>query len=586
MDGSVDLRAYAALGDGRTVALVADDGRIDWFPLPMLDSAPAFAALLDAQGGGVCALQPEGDYRLTREYRQGTNVLVTTYTTADGSAVVTESLNSGVAGRLPWTELARRVEGHDGSVRMTWAVAPGHLLGTVAPWLDDTAHGPALRAGLVSMAVRGIDHGPDAEPDGGARLSGAFRTTPGSRHLVAVVGTYDQPLNMPVPEEIDDRIDRTVKSWQTWADAFAYAGPWAAPVLRSALALKLLIHSPTGAIAAAATTSLPESRAGGKNWDYRYAWIRDTAFTINALIRLGLREEIHAAVAWMLDSVRRHGPHVFTTLSGDLPEGRELAPAPGWRGIGPVVNGNDASDQLQLGLFGDLFDVVTLYVDAGHSLDPSTARMLADLADLCCDQWRAEDAGMWELPELAHYTASKMGCWQALHCAVHLVELGELTDRNGRWRLERDLLRVFIDERCWSAQVGAYTRHPDTTDLDAAVLLFAADFDRGPRMSSTIDAISAKLGDGPLLYRYTGMDAEEGTFLACAFWRVSALAHVGRRDEAVPLMEQLVALANEVGLYAEMIDATDGSFLGNLPQGLSHLALITAALTLAETAEQ
>lgn len=586
-DGYVAIEDYAAIGDGRTVALIAKDGRIDWLPLPNLDSPPPFAALLDAEHGGRIELAPVGEAEVSRNYVDGTNVLESTYTSPTGTVRVTDSLNTGVAGRLPWAELARRVEGVDGAVEMAWRVVPGSCLGMASPWAHDSMHGTVLRIDGLTLAVRtlGIDDAELTHKD----IGGNFTTEPGSKHLVAVVGTEDEPLPLPKPEIVDEGVDRTIDNWRVWSDVFAYEGPWRDDVARSALALKLLLHSPSGAIAAAATTSLPENREGGKNWDYRYAWVRDTAYTLRAMIRFGMREEVHASVAWLLKVIRLNDPlvNVFYTLGGEMPGGTEQPDVPGWRGIGPVVNGNRASGQLQLGIFGDLFSIVRLYVDAGNILDAKTGRLLAEIADRACDWWQRKDAGIWELEDEEHYTASKLGCWQALDCAVHLNEAGEIPGTPDRWKAERTLIGEWVDEHCWSAERETYLAYPGSDGLDAAVLLGAEmGFDRGERMSSTIDALRAELGAGPLLYRYSGMQKEEGAFVACGFWNVSALALVGRQDEAELLMNQLVASSNDVGLFAEMIDPSDGSFLGNFPQGLSHLALVNAAATLAGTTEE
>ena len=580
-DGYVDLRSYAALGDGRTVALVAADGSVDWYPTPDLDSVPSFARLLDAGRGGFFSLRPVAEFRVRRRYVPGTNVLETTFITDSGSVRVTDALNTGIAGRLPWGELARRVEGIDGSVEMAWEVRPGSRFRTASPWVEETPNGHVLHVQQNHFGVQMMGKMSSQVDDRG--VCGGFTAAPGSRHLVALVSTHGEPLPLPGPDMIDAGIDRTIRNWQAWLDEFRYDGRWADDVERSALALKLLIHSPSGAIAAAATTSLPESLDGGKNWDYRYAWIRDTAYMLNALTRFGLREEVHAAVAGMLRRARAQGTdlHIFTALDGSSAPLAERQDAPGWRNIGPVVCGNDAAGQLQMGVYGDLFNIVRLYVDAGHELDIETGRMLADLADLACDVWQRPDAGMWELHEEQHFTTSKLGCWHALDCAVHLAETGQIPGRAERWAAERDRIRNWVEQNCWSEERQAYVWYPDSDKLDASILLHAiSGFDRGERMSATLDALRAELGRGALLYRFSGAEKEEGAFVACTFWMVSALAHVGRLEEAAELMDQAVALANDVGLFTEMITESDHAFLGNFPQGLSHLALITAALTL------
>ena len=576
-DGYAPLRTYAAIGDGRTVALVADDGRIDWFPVPNLDSRPVFAALLDGADGGCLELAPTQPHQVQRQYVVGTNVLETTYTTSTGTVRVTDSLSTGVAGRLPWTELARRVDGLSGTVPMAWTIRPGTVFNTASPWVQDTVHGPVLRVDGVTLSVRLLGETTCLADD--QTITGAFSTTAGSRHTVGLVGTSHEPVFLPTPEAVDEGVDRTVENWRAWTRAFHYDGRWGKAVQRSALALKLLISAPSGAIAAAATTSLPESLAGGKNWDYRYSWLRDTAYAVDALIRFGLTEETHAAISWTLTTMRRSDMRVFYGLDGSLPGEHSFAQVPGWRGIGPVVDGNHAAEQLQLGVYGDLLGVVRGYVDAGNLLDAETGRQLATIADEACDAWHRVDAGMWELTDERHYTTSKLGCWQALTCAVHLAELGQIPGVPDRWRAEADRIRDWVETECWSEELGSYVMYPGSTDLDASILLHAmSGFDRGDRMSSTIDALRRELGDGPLLYRYTGMPQEEATFVACAFWGVAALAHVGRPDEAAEWMDALLEQSNDVGIWSEMIDASTGEFLGNLPQALSHLALVQAAL--------
>jgi GH15 family glucan-1,4-alpha-glucosidase len=400
------------------------------------------------------------------------------------------------------------------------------------------------------------------------------------------VATDHEPLLLPPGQDVELRIDRTVASWQRWTELIRYSGDWPEPVKRSALLLKTLLSGTSGAIAAAATTSLPERIGGDKNWDYRYSWTRDSSFTIGAFMRLGLHEEVHAAVSWLLGVMRRTGPElqVFYTLDGRVASREDDLQAPGYRGSRPVRAGNAASGQLQLGTYGDLFDTLARYAEAGHVLDPSTGRMLAEYADSCCDRWLNRDSGIWELDVTEHYTISKMGCWVALDRACRLAEAGQIPEhRAHRWRDEARDIQEWVNTNCWSDEKQAYTFYAGTDELDAAVLLAGrTGFERGDRLSTTIDAITRELvpGDGSLVHRYSGMQTEEGAFVACTFWLVDALAHCGRGDEARALMDRAVSLANDVGVLSEEIDPATGGFLGNLPQGLSHLALINAAHTL------
>lgn len=596
-DGYIALRSYGAIGDGRTVALIARDGQIDWLPMPELDTDPVFSGIVDAGKGGRIELRPvDDDFEVQREYVANTNVLVTRFRTSTGVVEVTDALVTGIAGRLPWAELARRIDGVEGSVDMRWAVVPGNTFGTHPIRRFDTLHGPVLRAADINIALVGFGHGRidstepgDGETHGGPhRFWGEFTTEPGSRSLLCLCGVEDEPLHLPDPRVVDQGIDRTIRNWQTWSDEFNWDGPWAEHVQRSALALKLLIYSPSGAIAAAATAALPENFTGDKNWDYRFAWVRDLAYTVNALVRFGLREETQAAVSWMLSALKANGRtmHIFLNLDGTVPDGTHETGSEGWRGIGPVYKGNPAGEQLQLGTFADILSIMSQYAADGNILDVSTGDLLASFADDACRRWQEKDSGMWELPDVQHYVSSKMGCWQAIDSALRLTEIGQMhpdPDDVEHWKKNRDLIVEWIDEHGWSEELGAYVMYPGSEKLDASVLLHApSGFDRGERMSSTIDAIRRELGAGPLVFRYSDVDQEEGTFVACAFWMASALACVGRLDEAVALMDELVDQTNDLGLLTEMISADGGEFLGNMPQGLSHLALVNAAITIHE----
>jgi GH15 family glucan-1,4-alpha-glucosidase len=577
-DGFVDLDGYAVLGDGRTAALVAFDGQIDWWPLPTLDAPPVLAALLDPERGGHLALAPAGEFSSKRRYLEGTNVLETVFATATGSVRVTAALNTGSAGRLPWSELALRIEGVAGTVEMDFEFLPGDRFGAANPWTRVQNGTPVSTVGdqLIAVILGGLPD-PNVAPNG---VFGTFSITSGARAIVALVATDREPLFLPTAAAIDARLDRSITSWRRWSALLDNSGEWRDEVERSALALKTIFAEESGAIAAAATTSLPEEIGGTKNWDYRYAWIRDSSFVLDALITLGLHEEVHGAMSRLLDAIRRNGRElaVFYTLGGELSEGCRELDAPGYRGSRPVRAGNGAARQLQLGTYGDLLDAVARYLDEGHLLDPSTTQLLAGFADECCDAWRREDSGIWELEERRHYTISKIGCWVALDRAVTMAVRGHLPDAHAaRWQHEAREIREFVSSRCWSEEKASYTFYADTDELDAAVLLAGrTGFDRGARLASTIDAIATELGVGPAIYRYSGAAKEEGAFVACTYWMVEALVYCGRHDAARALMDRARMLANDVGILAEQFDPTTGAALGNLPQALSHLSLINA----------
>ena len=311
--------------------------------------------------------------------------------------------------------------------------------------------------------------------------------------------------------------------------------------------------------------------------------MRDVAYTIKAFLRVGAVEEAKAAFSWLTATILRHGgqPRTMYSLDGDLaPEERELDLS-GYGNSRPVREGNRARTQAQLGVFGDLMETAALFVQCGHVLDLTTRRLLADLANRCADLWRSRDAGIWELEQAEHYTMSKLGCWTALDRAAKLAGSGQLDAGHAdRWRRERDRIRDWVDAHCWSEGKQSYTLHPGTDRLDASLLLATRfGFERRDRLALTRDAVRRELCRGPLVFRYSGMEAEEGTFLACAFWLVEAFALLGEQDLAVQQMDALLAATSgNLGLLHEQMDPVTGSMLGNMPQALSHLALVHAAL--------
>ena len=582
-DGYLPLEHYAALGEGRSIALSGADGSIDWWCVPNMDSPPLFDRLLDAEQGGCFVIQPVEPFAAEQHYRENSNVLETVFTTATGRAKLTESMNSGNAGRLPWAEMARRVEGLDGHVAFTLTMRPGRRGDTVNPYHsrigDHTVFHVDRVLGLFLHDDAIVCEWTDE------RVTGAFSVGPGERRTMAIIAGQDEPLVAPEIDEIDARIDISDREWRDWAADVDYRGPDAAAFLRSALALKLLLYSPSGAIAAAPTTSVPEGIGGAKNWDYRYAWVRDASYTIEAFLTAGAEAEAKAAFTWLLTQLRQHGSRVCYTLSGGIvPQVKRWA-MPGYRGSQPVVTGNQATDQQQHGIYGDIFETAARFVGCGNILDSASAELLSHLADECADRWRMPDAGIWELEEPEHYTMSKISCWQALARAVELADDGQLpTTCRERWSRERDRVKDWIERECWSETQQAVVMHPGSDRIDASLALAVRfGFDGEARLRSTLAAIDRALGAGPFHYRYSGMAAEEGCFLACSFWLVEAWALLGEKSEARRRLDALTAaLGHGCGILSEMIDPETGAFLGNLPQGLSHLAHLTALSSLGE----
>jgi GH15 family glucan-1,4-alpha-glucosidase len=575
------IRSYAAIGDGRTVALVSADGSVDFMSLPSLHSPTTFAAILDPERGGRFSLAPCVRFEAARRYLGRTNVLETTYRTGAGVARVTEALTLQDGGLLPWVEHARRIEGVEGSVPFEWRLEPRFDWGREPPRIARRGDRMLVEGAGIQLAVHSWDAGA-IEPEEDA-LAGSFEIAAEERALLALVASHEQPLHAPSRDHVEARLDATRSVWERWLGMWAYDGPWEEEVARSALALKLLVFAPDGSIAAAPTTSLPEVVGGDKNYDYRYAWVRDSAYTLDALMRLGLPEQVQQSFAWLLRAVRETAPDLrpFYDLGGDVPTRWEtLDHLRGYRDSRPVRYGNAAASQLQLGSWGDLLETADLYASEGNALDDETGEMLASCVDRVSMLWPDEDSGMWELEELRHYTSSKIAVWMALDRALRLAEAGQLPDAHvARWREQRARLHAWIEERCWSDQLGAYRGWAGEDSLDAAVLrAVRMGYPERERLGRTVDVIQERLAAAPgLFYRTSEHVGQEGAFVACSFWAADALARLGRLDEACETMEQVLPYANDIGLFSEQIDPDSGELLGNFPQGLSHLALINAA---------
>ena len=582
-DGFLPLERYAALGDGRSVALVGEDGSIDWWCPASIDSDPLFDRILDPHEGGRFAITPVAPFTAERRYREDSNVFELVFTTATGRMRVTDSLNSGGSGRLPWSELARRVDGLEGAVECRVEVLCARAVSSQS-WRERSPHGDVLHLQGMITAFRASGPVQRTEETGRGVIA-TLVAKAGERSTLALLVGWDVPLILSPLPQIDARIDRSDQAWKEWAGNLARLGPYDAAVRRSALALKLLVYSPSGAIAAAATTSLPERLGGDKNYDYRYAWLRDVTYTIKAFLRVGATAEAQAAFSWLTRTLRRRGGTLATmfTLDGEDVTGDSVLDLPGYRGSTPVRRGNKAGIQLQLGMYGDLFETASLFVAQGHVLDLATRKLLADAADRCVDDWHRKDSGIWELEACEHYTLSKIGCWLALDRAVSLAGLGQMDgSRADIWRRERDHVLDWIETRCWSEDRQAYVFYAGSDKLDAALLLAVRfGFPSKARLAATRDAVQRELGRGPHIYRYSGMQSEEGAFIACGFWLVEAFALLGERAKAEVQMDAMLTACGKIlGLLHEQIDPASGAALGNVPQALSHLALIHAACAL------
>ncbi|MBF0860015.1 glycoside hydrolase family 15 protein [Gluconobacter sp. LMG 31484] len=584
--GYLPLKDYGALGDGRSVALSGADGSIDWWCVPKISSPPLFDRLIDAGEGGYFVIQPEGEFQTERYYLPESNVLETIFQTRDGKARLTESLNSSHAGRLPWSELARRIEGLEGSVRFSLKILFSRRADTASPYRSQIGRYTVFHVrDVLGLFLHTSGVTCDQSDEG---VTGQFVVRKGERQVLAIVAGQDEPLVVPPIEDIDARIDISDRAWQLWSSAISYQGPYRDGFVRSALALKFLLFSPSGAIAAAATTSLPEKIGGKKNYDYRFAWIRDAGYTIKAFLAINAQPEAQAAFTWLLKRLQEHGPLVCYTLEGQKVSDVQETGRAGYRNSRPVVTGNQAASQHQHGIYGDIFGTAWRFIEAGNILDNASAELLSHIADECTDIWRQKDAGIWELSEEQHYTFSKISCWQALARAVELADRGQLpTTCRDRWVRERDRIAAWIDEHCWSDNRQSYVMYPGSEKLDAAMALAVRfRFENQNRLRQTLAALDQELGTCPYHYRYSDMSDEEGCFLACSFWIAEAWALLGHVEKARKALSELTdALQGGVGVWTEMVNPDDGSWLGNMPQGLTHLAHVNLLETLVMTHE-
>ncbi|MEU8590643.1 glycoside hydrolase family 15 protein [Streptomyces sp. NPDC048664] len=583
------IEDYALIGDEQTAALVGRNGSVDWLCLPRFDSSACFARLLGDERHGHWRIAPKGAHLCTRRaYRPGTLVLDTDWETRDGSVRVTDFMPQ--RDRAP--DLVRVVEGLAGSVTVRGELRLRFDYGSIVPWMRRADGHRVAVAGPDSVWLRSV---PEVHT-WGANFTTHSEFTVAEGEKVAFVLTW-HPSHRPHPPFIDpfDALDASVRDWQDWTAQCRYQGPHRDAVVRSLITLKALTYAPTGGIVAAPTTSLPESLGGVRNWDYRYSWLRDSTLTLQALLSAGYHEEAEAWRDWLLRAVAGDPAdlQIMYGISGErrLPE-FELAWLPGYAGSAPVRIGNEAVKQLQLDVYGEVIDSLTLAQRSGLPFRPHMWQVQCALLDFLRTAWRQPDAGLWEVRgEPRHFVYSKVMAWVAADRAVRALEAyPELSGDLEGWRAMRDEVHGEVCERGFDPERNTFTQYYGSRALDASLLLiprvgFLPPDD--PRVVGTIDAVRAELEHDGFVRRYSTEGSEvdplpggEGTFLVCSFWLAQALRLIGRGDEAERLFERLVGLTNDVGLLSEEYDPDARRQLGNFPQAFSHLGLVGTALAL------
>jgi GH15 family glucan-1,4-alpha-glucosidase len=598
------IEGYGVIGDLRTTALVGIDGSIDWFCYPRVDSPSVFGRLLDADRGGYFQLRPTHDgMRWRQQYWPDTNVLVTRFLSDDGMVEITDLMPLGADDRDPISDqhsIVRLVDVLRGEVTLDLTCAPALDYARAPHDLEVQGETATFRGrGSADGQVFRLSGSVPLVADGGVARA-RFTLGEGERAAFTFQGDEgdgDNPRWM-LPDDAVTAFRRTVAWWRKWLSASTYRGRWREEVHRSALTLKLLTFEDHGAIAAAATTSLPEVIGGERNWDYRYAWVRDSAFAVYGLIRIGFEDQAHQFIHWLhtrCHGDRSSGPiQLMYRVEGDEPfDEVTLGHLEGYRGSGPVRIGNEALGQLQLDIYGELLDAVYLANKYDQPISFELWERLVEMVDWVVDHWREPDSGMWEARDQPkHYTMAKVMCWVAIDRGLRIAAKRSFPAPVARWLETRDEIYREVWERSWNEERGAFTQSYDSDDLDASVLLMPLLFfvaPNEPRMLRTIDAIMRSpeqggLTAGGMVYRYApgdsdGLEGEEGTFTMCTFWLVEALSRAGRLEEARQIFERTLGFANHLGLFSEEI-GLHGEALGNTPQAFTHFALISAAFNL------
>jgi len=562
--------------------------------LPDFSSPSIFAGLLDPARGGSCSLRPRDPFfTVDRRYVDRTAVLETDFTTSSGSARLIDVMPIDDGGRSlrPMREVLRAIEGMDGTVEVELRidVRPDYARRSLRPRRRGRLGWTYVWGDEVMVVHTDIALRPEGDALVGTVLLGA-----GERRYLSLAYTKGDPAVLPpLGRHAEERIAATIAWWRDWTGRCHYSGPYRDEVVRSVVTLKLLTYTLSGAIVAAPTTSLPEAIGKGRNWDYRYCWLRDAGLTTEALLATGYHEEAQSFLGWMLHATRLTWPELqvmYDVFGRTRLDEQELTHLAGYASSRPVRIGNAAYRQRQLDIYGEVVTAACAALARNGRLDRESARMLSGLGDVVCGQWRESDSSIWEVRgPLRHYTFSKVMCWAALDGLLKLHRDGALVlppAKLGRFERERTAIEQAIERRGFNAALGSYTSVLDGDKVDASLLLMACIGYRDagdPRMRATYDLIHQRLGRNGLLNRYErfdGIGGVEGAFGICGFWAIDNLAKRGDLDAAERRFRHMLSFANDLGLYAEEIDIASGAALGNFPQAFTHVGLINAAVAI------
>ena len=600
------IRAYGIIGDTHSAALVGLDGSIDWACFPRFDSPSVFAALLDDQEGGFFRISPEAPSQSRQHYVGDTNILSTSFETEGGEVEVVDFMPITEDGRPgPMNcphEIHRVVTGGRGRVRMLCRFEPRLNYGQTPTITTVMPHG-ALAAGEGGCIALSTE-APMREALGG--VESAFFINAGQ--TVTFVASYGKTRPTRVRFlGTQAKLTRTRRYWEATAakvSSTLHRGPWREQIIRSFLALSLMVYRPTGAIVAAVTTSLPEAIEGQRNWDYRYCWLRDAAFTLGVFYRMSDPREGNQFLRWLLHhcKVTMSQPKILygVDVASDTRE-QELTHLSGYRGSKPVRIGNDAGDHFQLDVYGEVINSIATFRKYGGTVDHQTWSIVEAFANAICQRWKRKDRGIWEVRgPTRHFVYSKVMCWVGLTAAAGLaarLEFGSKADEE-RWRATAQVIKDEVLEKGWSEKLQSFVQYYGSSNLDASTLIMSmVGFLPGDdtRILSTIERIRERLSDGGVLVRRydtartnDGVGGTEGAFTLVSFWLIGALLYAGEVDEAEQLFQELLGYANHLGLLSEMVDPATGEALGNFPQAFSHIGLLHTArnLTVARLSEQ